>query len=392
MTHMVKSEKRSIAIIGAGNMACVYANKAREKGIYTHCFAWANNASAKDVVDVFHDISIFEKATILQICKAANICAVIPTTELTIPIAAYIADNMGLPSMGYNLSCVITDKYWVREKTKICTQIRNPKICKVTSNDFCPTWDAFPAIVKPIAEGGKRGVVVVHRKDSLKEAIDFAMQYDKKKMGVLIEEYIGGNNEYSVESLSFQGKHQIIQITEKISSGPPHCVELGHHQPAMLSKELREKVVAATKELLDAVAFLNGPTHTEIKIYDGEIWLIELNARPGGDHIASTLTHLSTGYDYIGEAIESYMGREPQKQQDTDGLYSGVFFVTKQTRYLKKTFDSCDCEPWLYEKHVESNVLTELLRNDCMHTNYMIYSSNHRINLEYSEVQTYGKY
>ena len=44
---------------------------------------------------------------------------------------------------------------------------------------------------------------------------------------------------------------------------------------------------------------MNGATHTEIKIVNGDIYLIEINARPGGDHIAHPLTMLSTGYDYL---------------------------------------------------------------------------------------------
>ena len=39
---------KSVAIIGAGELACEYAHKAREMGIVTHCFAWEQGAIAKN--------------------------------------------------------------------------------------------------------------------------------------------------------------------------------------------------------------------------------------------------------------------------------------------------------------------------------------------------------
>ena len=113
--------------------------------------------------------------------------------------------------------------------------------------------------------------------------------------GVLIEEFLSGGQEYSVESLSYHGKQYIIQVTQKDSSGPPHCIELGHHQPAKLSKDEKSLVEKAVSEALSAAGITNGPCHTEIKMIDGKIYLIEINGRPGGDHIAYPLTELSTG-------------------------------------------------------------------------------------------------
>ena len=33
------------------------------------------------------------------------------------------------------------------------------------------------------------------------------------------------------------------EVTEKITSGPPHCVELAHHQPARLKEIERKKAI-----------------------------------------------------------------------------------------------------------------------------------------------------
>ena len=187
-----------------------------------------------------------------------------------------------------------------------------------------------------------------------------------------------------MESLSYKGKHYVIQVTEKISSGPPHCVELGHKQPADLSDNLRRKVETAVKEGLTAIGLDNSTCHTEIKIIDDKVYLIEFNARPGGDHIAWPLTTLSTGYEYINGAIQIALGSF--KGLDTSILekhYAGVYFVTKQTEYLKPLFDDCENYSWLYKKNFVSEELQPLEHNDCYGTNsIMYYSEKDKPNIE----------
>ena len=63
----------SIAIIGAGNMAKILATRAKELNIKSLCFAWAQGAIAKDFVDEFHDIDIFDTEKIISICKEKNV-------------------------------------------------------------------------------------------------------------------------------------------------------------------------------------------------------------------------------------------------------------------------------------------------------------------------------
>lgn len=373
-----------MAIIGAANLAAVYTDKAREMGVRTHCFAWEKGAVAKGSADFFYPISITDMDKILKLCKEIGVAGVIPTTELTIPVAAYISQELGLTGIDYDIAVNLTNKFWVREHLKGCKVVRQPQFRLISAGEYkeaVDSWNVFPAITKPTSEGGKRGVSVVNSRDELMKAMEFASCFDKNGRGVLIEEYLAEGREYSVETISFNGTHQVIQITQKISSGPPHCVELGHQQPAALSSIIREKVIKAVNEILTSVSYSNGPSHTEIKIVDNEIYLIELNSRIGGDLIASTLTHLSTGYDFIAEAIKVYMGERPQKLTATYGKYSGVYFITKQTAFLKPIFDSCQGEKWVYERHFVSDDLTELSNNDSRNTNYIVYWSDYPIDL-----------
>ena len=88
--------------------------------------------------------------------------------------------------------------------------------------------------------------------------------------------------------------------------------------------------------MLDMVGIDNTSTHTEIKIINDRLYLIELNSRPGGDNIAYRLTELSTGFSYLGGAIDIALNNfKFPNDEDLDKNTSGLVYVTSQTEYMK---------------------------------------------------------
>lgn len=363
-----------LAIIGTGYMARIIAERAKELGVESHCFSVDKHSVAGEVADYFHYINILDVDELVSLCEKIGITGVVATTELTIWPAAYVAEKLGVLGNGEFVSKRITDKSIIREKVKEVRDLYQPKHW-VYKGDSTPEIVSYPVVVKPIAAGGKRGVCVVNSKGELLPALMEAMRVSKVE-GALIEEFLVGGQEYSVESLSYKGKHYVLQVTQKDSSGPPHCVELGHHQPANLSYDMRIKVEDVIAETLSAAGVSNGPCHTEIKIIENKIYLIEINGRPGGDHIAYPLTELSTGYPYISGIILAALGRlDELKVENLQNNYCGVCFVTSQTSYLKKIFDECESKPWLYKKNKVSDDLMPIIHNDGFNTNYFMYYS-----------------
>ena len=375
----------SIAIIGAGNMAKILATRAKELNIKSLCFAWAQGAIAKDFVDEFHDIDIFDTEKIISICKEKNVDGVLATTELTVKIASIVANALGLNTSPIDVMANITNKGWVRTKGSKFKFIKQPFFKKVIDLNEKIEIDSYPVIVKPASYGGKRGITVVFSEKEFQGAINYAKETigSRNNDGIVIEQFLDKGQEYSVESLSFHKKHVVIQVTQKDSSGAPHCVELGHHQPAALSAEMRHKVEEAIVDMLDCVGIENGPCHTEIKIIDGDIYLIEINARPGGDCITYPLTELSTGYKFLTGIILAACNvfYDPSFYKSSP-KYAGIYFISKQTAHLKPLFDKCDGKPWLYQKNFVSEELQEITHNDATHLNSLIYYADKKIGLE----------
>ncbi len=370
---------KKLAIIGGGVTAADFGDACHRLGYEGHYFSMSDGKVDEKHVDVYHEINIFEKDKIVEICKKIGIDGVVATTELSVSIAAYVAERLGLFGLPYEVAKDITDKYRNRECIKNLTDLHSPKYVEArTLNDIEKSDVPYPMILKPINLGGKRGITVVNNPDELKSAFAYAVGCFRKEVSpvVIAEQFLEGGMECSVESVTFKGVHTIVQITKKDSSGAPHCVELGHHQPAPLTKEIWDKVVRGVASGLTAIGVNHGPCHTEIKIIDGEVYLIEFNARPGGDHIWCPLVELSTGFDIIAAVAQAATGEmQPIDVNSFNHYYSGLYYVVKQTDYLKPIFDTCEKENWCVGKNFMTDNLTELVHNDMEHTNYMIYAS-----------------
>ena len=371
---------KKIAIIGGGIMASYFGEACHRLGYEGHYFSRIDGKVDDSQVDYFHEINIFDKDGIVAICKEIGVDGVVATTELSVPITAYVANKLGLLGNAVEVAEVITDKYRNRECIKNLTDLLSPKYVEAASiEDITKSGIPYPMILKPVCLGGKRGITVVNNEDELTAAFEYATSFFRSgvKPQIIAEQFLEGGMECSVESISFKGHHTIVQITQKDSSGAPHCVELGHHQPAPLSENVWDKVVRGVSSGLTAIGVENGPCHTEIKVIDGKVYLIEFNARPGGDHIWWPMVELSTGFDIMTAVIQAATGElKPIDVKSFKHRYAGLYYVVKQTAYLKPIFDTCDSEPWCWEKNYISDDLHELKQNDLRHTNYIVYSSD----------------
>lgn len=209
----------------------------------------------------------------------------------------------------------------------------------------------------------------------LDTAIDRA-QKEAFSKAAIIEEFVTGR-EISVEAISYQGRHTILQITDKVTTGSPYFVELEHHQPSTLPGQIQSEVKAIVLKALDALHIEYGASHSELKITeDGDIRVIEIGARMGGDFIGSTLVRLSTGYDFLEGVIQVAMGKflEPVISQYR---CSGVYFLSKETEYVKKYIEYRSDYPEI----VEAQITDPVLRNiECSgdRSGYFIYQADKR--------------
>ena len=372
-----KENKVKLAIMGASKWQLPIYLKAKEMGIETHGFSYEEGALAKDYADYFYAISLKEKEKIEVKCKEIGVNGVITcASDFATEISCWVAEQLGLNTNSYQTVVNIHDKAWVREKTKHLTSIMQPKTVSGSLNTIVLPF--YPCIIKPVNGNGKRGVWFVKSPDEY-EGIKAQVQADFiKDEKALVEQFIVGK-EYSIETLSYHSRHYIVQVTEKVSDGAPHFVELGHHQPADITDECRDRICVATRDILTAVDFSNGASHIELKVTEqGDIYLIDLNPRGGGDYISTHLVQLSTNCDFSKEIINIALDCFDASGYPYKNIaYSGVYFLTKQTEYLLKYFEQ-DI-PCIVKKEYNRNISESISNND--RSGYMIYQDSKKLSL-----------
>ncbi|SEA69100.1 ATP-grasp domain-containing protein [Psychroflexus halocasei] len=368
---------KKLAIIGASYLQLPLVLKAKELGVETHCFAWEQGAVCKDYCDYFYPISVIEKEAILEECKRIGIDGITTiASDLPMPTIAYVSERLNLVSNPYEVSLNATNKGLMRNCFKNAG-VPIPKFMNVNTKDETLSKELnYPVIVKPKDRSGSRGVTRVNHKTALEAAIKVALESSLVKEAI-VEEFIEGQ-EVSVETISWKGKHYLLTITDKITSGAPNFVELEHHEPSNQNEKIQEKIREITIDSLNALGIKNGAGHTEVKIdCDGNVFVIEVGARMGGDFIGSHLVELSTGYDYVKGVIDVALNNLISPKL-TKKQYAGVYFLCKQTEALMPYFNQKnDFE--VAKELQDEDLKTALSSND--RSGYLIYRADKKIKL-----------
>lgn len=368
--------KDTIAVIGAGIGALPILQKAREIKVHTVAFGNADSL-AREYSDIFIETDIFDTDYIISECKKNNVKGVIASSEITTEITAIVADRLNLPGNDIKEGFSARSKYVMREKVSSLSSIRQPKYSLYDDNISYE----FPVVVKAVDSCGKKGVSIAYNNEGLRKAVSNAREYSTNGL-VLIEEYLKGGQEYSIECLSGNGYYDIIQYTEKESSGPPTFTEIAHHQPANITRDLKQRIDVAVKDILKVLGLKCGMAHLELKIVDDELYFIEVGARGGGDHIADVLTVNSTDFDYFAEAINCCMGKYSHKEVH-NVAYTGLYYHCKQNERMQPIFDRAKTAKWCICNAVISDEFPEAYSNvEAYDSGYIIYCADKKIDLE----------
>lgn len=194
---------------------------------------------------------------------------------------------------------------------------------------------ALPAVVKPSASAGSRGVALLRTPADL-DRWEEAVREQGTAGPFLVEDYLTGP-EFSVETLSFAGEHRVVGITAKRTTGPPGFVETGHVFPAPLPEAAAAAVRRAAVGLLDRAGYRFGPAHTEVILTPGGPRIVESQARLGGDRIP-LLIATASGFD-VERAVFDTLAEERPAEPPVPHRYAAVRFFRLPPGRLAGTGD-----------------------------------------------------
>lgn len=288
--------------------------EAKKMGYKVATFDQDSNAPGFKLADESYQIST------LDILNATNKAIEIKpdgvmtlASDMPLRTVASIAHSLGLKSISIETAEVATNKLKMREELER-NKVPIPYFYKIDGfEDFVNAVKKFKnekIIVKPADNSGSRGVQLCNTTNmNIKDSYIYSRDFSRSGQ-LIIEEYMNGP-EVSVETFSLNGKVHIIAITDKITTGAPYFVEMGHSQPSKLDIDLQEEICKVAIAAVLALKIYDGPSHVEIIVTPSGPKIVELGARLGGDNITTSLVPLSTGVNLVKACLQTAIGEIP---------------------------------------------------------------------------------
>lgn len=301
---------KKVLIVGASAWQVPMIKKAKELGFQVGVVDYNPNAVGIAHADAYFNASTNDPEGVYNAARefgANGITSV--ATDMPMRSIAYACEKLGLTGIAPDVAVRATDK---AEMIRAFAEhnVPHPWYYVVENGGLSQVKDklTYPCICKPIDNSASRGVVIIDNEAQLEDAIAYSSENGRSGT-VIVEELLVGS-EISAEAFAVKGEIHILAITDKLTTGAPHFVEMGHNQPSHFTGDTKTAIEQAAAAAMKAVGIENGPAHVEMMVTARGPVLIELGARLGGDFITTDLVPLSTGIDMLGATIRLACGED----------------------------------------------------------------------------------
>jgi carbamoyl-phosphate synthase large subunit len=297
-------------ILGAGKFQIPIIELAGKMGFETVVVSAAGPGFK--IADKSYQVDVREKEIILEIAQKEEICGITTDqTDLPVPTVAYVAEEMGLPGIGYDCALRITNKVQCRNHSKRIGfpipeffQASNLEEAQEGANRI-----GFPLVVKPSDSQGSRGVSMVNDSDALPNKFHNALAYSATKT-VLLEEFIAGQEINVVGFVSNLVYTNLVIGCKEHFDLPGMFISKKGIYPAPLAGDLKRRIVDLNCRLFESLGPKFGITFGQYRINEetGRICLMEAALRSPGNFTSSHLVPLVCGIDVLPLLIELVSG------------------------------------------------------------------------------------
>lgn len=302
---------KKLLMLGGGFLQKYVIRKAKAMGYYVLCLDADPNAVGFDIADEHAVINIVDEEACLAYARDKQVDGVLTAaTDFSVLTMSRIAEELHLPGINYQSAKVIKNKALVRKRLFEANADDTGISYEIDSGediaDILPKIK-FPVMMKPVDGSGSRGASKVEKTEDFVKAAEFAMNGSITHRAVA-EPFIEGK-EYGVESFVDNGVIHVLGVMQKDMTEPPYYAELGHAIPSGLTPELETKVKSCVYRAIFALGVNHGSVNMDLLITnEGNVHIVDVGARMGGNLIGSHIIPMGTGIDYMGNMIRAAVG------------------------------------------------------------------------------------
>jgi biotin carboxylase len=250
---------------------------------------WSDHAIAVRFWDEAHSLE-----TILAGSHIAPIHGIVVVGDRPAVLGARVAQALGLPGNPPEAVRTSRNKLATRRAFQDAGLL-TPAFFDVSMKDDPATLAArcpYPAVIKPLALAGSRGVMRVdqasdfawafERLGRLLTSPDILNERDEVHGRAIVEAYIPGK-EFAVEGVMTEGVLRPFVIFDKPDPlVGPFFEETIYVTPSRAPQVVREAIVDQVAAASTALGLRHGPIHAECRVNTNGVYVLEVAARPIG--------------------------------------------------------------------------------------------------------------
>ena len=298
-----------ILVMGASILQLPAIKRAKELGLRVGVVDYNPKAIGIPFADDYFDVSTIDVQGVVDVAKKYHPDGIMTlATDMPMRSVAMACEECGLPGIKYDTAVKATDKGEMIKAFE-AAGVAHPWYYIVGDEkafEATVPMITYPCVMKPTDNAGSRGVMLCGSAEELKNAYAYSRK-ESRSGAVIIEEYLQGP-EFSIEVMVVDDVPHVLQITDKLTTGAPHFVEMGHSQPSRQPAQVQAQIRDLACRAVQAVGIHTGPAHVEMILTAQGPKMVELGARMGGDCITTHLVPLSTGIDMVGSTIHLACG------------------------------------------------------------------------------------
>jgi len=240
---------------------------------------------------------------------------VIHWREPNVVVATRLAERLGVATVIAD-PLLARDKLRMKEALRMSVRCAESRLVRTRADLEGAPPGFFPGVLKP--RYGFASICAVRVEDVRGASRELVEKRDKLlttrlgrvDVGVpedpdfVLESFVGGT-EHTVESFVADGEVALQIVSDKLPMAPPHFVERGDIMPSELDDGSQAALREAARRGIAALGIRYGWTHAEIKLWQGEAWVMEIAARMGGGYTRDVVRAVY-GLDMLGALFDYY--------------------------------------------------------------------------------------
>lgn len=323
---------KKIMILGGSRYALPVIKTAHELGLYAITADYLPDNIAHKFSDEYCNVSITDFDATLRVAQEKKIDGIISfACDPGVVTAAYVAEKMGLPSVGsYEAVSILQNKN--RFRSFLTENGFNVPTAKGYNDAETAIKDVdlfhWPVIVKPTDSAGSKGVNRVDSPADLKKAIEVALPYSRGKE-FIIEDFIEQNGFSSdTDSFSVNGELRFVSFNSQRfdSNAENPYTPAAYSWPSSMTKEHQQELASEIQRLIRLLGLGTSIYNIETREgKDGKAYIMECSPRGGGNRLAECLEY-ATGVKLVEGAVRAAVGLPVTgiKQKPYNGCWAEV--------------------------------------------------------------------